>query len=62
MKRNGGAENGAPENVLISFNDKKAIYKMDYYISHTFLLVTIKIVTTCYYCIQIGNYHINNIK
>ena len=44
-----------PETVLINFNDKKTIHKMDYYILHTFLLVTImllKIATICYYCIQ----------
>ena len=59
-----------PETVLINFNDKKTIHKMDYYILHTFLLVTImllKIATICYYCIQHRSkqntcYHINNIK
>ena len=39
-------------NLSIKFNDKKPIYRIDYYISHSFLLVTILLLTTadiCYY-------------
>lgn len=37
--------------ILVNSNDKKETYKMNYYILHTFLLVTILfliIVTICY--------------
>ena len=35
--------------------NKKVIYKMDYYMLHTFLLVTTLLLiigSTCYYCIK----------
>ena len=44
-----------PETVPIYLNDKKARYKEDYYIFHTFLLATILlliIVTICYHCLK----------
>ena len=41
--------------MLINSKDKKETYKMNYYILHTFLLVTLLLlimVTICYYCIK----------
>ena len=46
---------GTLDTVPINSNDEKATYKVDYYILHIFLLVTILIlviVTICYYCIK----------
>ena len=44
-----------PETVSINSNYKNVVYKMDYYIFHTLLLVTTLLLiigTTCYYCIR----------
>ena len=46
-----------PETRSIYSNDKKPTYKMDRYISHTFILVTIfllkiVIISHLYYCIE----------
>ena len=41
--------------VPMNYNNKKERYKIEYYILHTFLLVTIIlliIATICYYCIK----------
>lgn len=60
-----------PETVSIGSDNKRATYKMNYYILYKFLLVTIlllKIIIICYYPLkyrpkQKKNYfHINNMK
>ena len=55
------------ETMPINSNDEKSSYKMDYYIWHTFLLVTILLLKNNIIIVIISQnkktyYHINNIK